>query len=142
MKRTEEFRAGIHMDNLMKMTLGATCLGCQNQEMMAPLTQVVRGRVQPAKSRSHVVRWSITSMFPSLDVLFTKITLRVSLFYTTLWAGFVLTLTWVQVWESPHKLPCLSKVHYNININVLLNLNVTEKEGKSSKCRILNVTVR
>lgn len=140
MKRTEEFRAGIHMDNLM--TLGATCLGSQNQEMMAPLTQAVRGRVQPAKSRSHVVRWSVTSMFSSLDVLSTKITLRVSLFYTALWVGFVLTLTWVQVWESPHKLPCLSKVYYNININVLLNLNITEKEGKSSKYRILNVTVR
>lgn len=142
MKRTEEFWAGIRVDNLVRMTLGATCLGSQNQEMMAPLTQVVRGRVQPAKSRSHVVRWLMTSMFSSLDVLSTKITLRVSLFYTTPWAGFVLTLTWVQVWESPHKLPCVSKVYYNINIKVVLNLNITEKAGKSSKYRILNVIVR
>lgn len=142
MKRTEEFWAGIRVDNLVRMTLGATCLGSQNQEMMAPLTQVVRGRVQPAKSRSHVVRWLMTSMFSSLDVLSTKITLRVSLFYTTPWAGFVLTLTWVQVWESPHKLPCVSKVYYNINIKVVLNLNITEKAGKSSKYRILNVIIR
>lgn len=107
-KVTVEFLAGIHIDNLMKMTLRATCPGSQHQKMMAPLTQVLRGRVQPAKSTSPEAQWLIISVFSSLRVLFTKITL--SPFYTTPWAGFILTVIWVKVWESPHKLPCLSKV--------------------------------
>lgn len=55
-----------------------------------------------------------------------------SLLHTTLWAGFILTLTRVTVRQSPHKLPCLLKADYNIRIDILLTLNITEKESQES----------
>lgn len=68
-----------------------------------------------------------------LNIVLLSTKIIVSLFYNTFLDSFILTLTRVKVRQSPHKLPCLLKVDYNININILLNLNITEKEGKPRK---------